>query len=262
MQVTESPLHLIAEKPGIQTITVNRPDGAAILATADGMLCEAQTLIIDSEDMYEICHEELVAVKRKWTELDDREKGLTKPLLNVIEGIRNLFRAPKERLASAEKLRKTAMLDYRESCDRQAADLQRQANEKAAQERHQQQRLAEEAAASARQAHAMGDTSTAVELHEKAEAAQAQASVICAPICQSSAPRLAGGSVSKTWKCELPQNDADKLRLLAFIVANPQYIDLVEVSGSACNAQAKAMKNNLAIPGLRAVAVSSMAVRK
>lgn len=245
-----------------QVITVQRPNGPALLSAADTMLAGATSFVIDSNEMFEIANEELRDVKARHDQLEAQEKSLTAPLTTVIEGIRDLFRAPKARLKQAEGIYKNSLLAYSNKKAEEQREAQRIANEAAAAQRREQEQIARDAAAAALQAQARGDVNAAVELQEQAEAAAATAHVISAPAVQIAAPKIAGLVTRKSWECELPANDEDKLKLLTFIVANPQFLHLVDVSKSACNAQAKALKGNLAIPGLRAVEKSNLAVGK
>lgn len=71
------------------------------------------------------------------------------------------------------------------------------------------------------------------------------------------APKTDGTAVRKIWSAEL----VDKAELVQFIAANPMFLNLVDVNFKAANEMARSLKEQFAIPGLRAACKESEAVR-
>lgn len=248
------------DKP--ETIQVVRPNGALLLADAQTSLAEAIAIVIDSDEMYEVAADDLKAVKAKLKELEEREKSLTSPLTAVITGIRDLFRAPKEKLAGAESAYKRAMLTYTEKKQAEAREAQRRADELARGQREEQQRAAAASEEAAQEAEQKGEFLEATSHRTMAEVHAMAAAVVSAPAVSIAAPKVSGVVVRKVWKSKLPETTEDKIKALTYIIANPQFLHLVDFSKSECDKLAKAMKDNMPVPGIGAVAESSLASGK
>lgn len=236
-----------------EIIKVQRPNKEVMLTDSTKMLDAAKGLVIDSDVMYEIAAEELTSIKRKLVELETKEKGLTGPLLTVVEGIRDLFRSPKQLLQQAEVAIKGAMTKYiadKEAAERKARE---QAEALARQEREAAEARAREEQQRAQELESKGDTQAAAQASERAAAARMEAEVSSAPVVRSApALKVSGVSTRKTWKCALPETDDDKLKALRFIVENPQYLNLVDFSQKTANQLATAQRKGFNIPGFLA----------
>lgn len=154
-------------------------------------------------------------------------------------------------LTEAEAVIKRKMVTYsteQERIRREAEEQARAAALKAEEDR----RLAE-ASALAALATATGDESYAAE----AEA------IIQAPIeapavtVKSTMPVAAGISYRETWAAVV----TSKARLIEFVAANPDYLNLLDVNATAVNALARALKGTMKIPGLQAQATKTVASR-
>ena len=85
----------------------------------------------------------------------------------------------------------------------------------------------------------------------------ATAQVMTAPVAAPSVAKVSGISTRGVWKAEL----TDKAALVAFIAQNPQFLNLVDVNTSGINQMAKAMKETMNIPGIRAFEERALASR-
>lgn len=235
-----------------KTIQVAAPEGAELLTTADKALEEARAVVIDSQDMAEIANEELVSIKRKAKALDEQRKAIVDPLNLAVKNINALFKPALERLDTAEGIVKTALINWDTEQQRIAALAKAKAEKDAAEARERARRDAADALQQAAEAEDSGDTVAAETFAAMAVAAEQTAELVVAAPAVAAPVRLAGTSIRKTWKARLPENDEQKLALLRFIVANPQYINLVEVSAKECNKIASALKANMKIDGLTA----------
>ncbi len=239
--------------PTEEIVKVQRPDGEALLTTSNTMLASAQALVIDSDEMYEVAAEELGSVKRKLTELQEREKSLVTPLLTVVDGIRELFRRPKQLLEDGEKAIKGAMTKYVNDKEAAAKKARDEAEAQARQKRQEAEEEARKEQQRAQELEAAGQADEAIQAAQRAAAARLVSEVASAPaVSVVAAPKVAGISTRKTWKCALPESQDDKLKALRFIVENPQYLNLVEFSQKTANQLATAQRSGFNVPGLRA----------
>lgn len=221
------------------------PSRDELMKPAEQAFAMARSWAIDSDESYELAGEELRAIKAKAKALEDKRTALTVPLNQVLRGINALFKDPSDRLAEAETVIKRGMIAYQ---DRLAAE----------------RRAAEEAARKAAEAAKPTqieplpfqgvDESAAVAAAEAEAAIMAFASVPVAP-----APLKVTG-VSRV-KVTLKAEVIDKAALIAHIAQAPAYLDLVEINASKLNQLAKALGNNLNLPGVKLVEEKSIAAR-
>ena len=119
---------------------------------------------------------------------------------------------------------------------------------------------AQEAAAKAARAEAEAQRKAEAQALRDAGEEQAAEMVAEAPIVipnvRAEAPvKLEGTHIRTNWEAEV----TDKMELIVFVAANPVFSHLLDVSMKESNKLAKAQKQNMVIPGLRAV--SSETVR-
>ncbi len=259
-----------------ETVAVAVPDGGALAGSAQRTLDGANSMVIDSHEMYQIAGDDLAGIKRRQKELEEQRTGIVKPLNEAVKRINDLFRAPMEFLTQAEGILKRRMLNYTDEQDRlrraEEARLRAEAEERAAAERRrietqrradeerariETERLAKERTA----ALDAGDTVKAAKIEARSEgvqesqeikqdAAVEQISLVAsAPVVpiMTSVPTVKGVSSRGIWKAEV----TDKLALVKFVAANPQYIDLIDPAPKELGAIAKALKDNARIDGVR-----------
>lgn len=131
-----------------------------------------------------------------------------------------------------------------EDGDKEAAQAAFAAIEKADRERAE----AEAAASQARMAQEAAQA--------EADANEMTALVTTAAPVQASA-KVSGISTSKSWKARI----TDKEALIKHIAANPELLDWVEIKMTGINGMAKALKQNMQIPGVEAYPDISVSAR-
>lgn len=274
----------------VKEVTLNMPlpAKADIEKTANAIIASAQ-IKIDSPMMYEIAADELKEIQVKLDNLVEQRMTLTRPLDASKKGIMDLFRDPTERCENAIKALKEAMLAFqREERVRQQAEQKRleeiarkerirleqealarqQELDRKAREAEQlrQQVLAAEqkALAAAAAGDAVAEEKAAAEaLHAQQEQARANAeaqaaqeslfsaqsiaAVVSAPAVISHVPKVHGVSTSAPWTAEV----TDKLALIRFVAANPQYVEFLDVNMVPIRQQAKSLKEHCKIDGVR-----------
>ena len=256
-----------------ETLTIERPNQAALIEETGVVLSNATSLVIDSNDMYEIAASELSAIKKRAKELEAKRVSLTKPLDEVKKGLMDLFRVPLEKLTSAETAIKKAMIAYTDEQERKRREEQARLDAIARQQREALEREAKEKAELAAKAEAaakeeqakiaaIANAETRAKLEaenaEKAEAAKAAAAeaealqlaaaVVTPQVAVQNTAQAAGVSARVNWKAEV----LNKAELIAFIANNQQYANLLDVNQSALNQLARGMRDLMKIPGVKA----------
>lgn len=246
--------------------TIHAPDANQLNTRAQAALKMVESMVIDSQETYDLAADELKAIKTKAKTLEDQRTAITGPINKALKAINDLFRGPTQYLEQAEKIIKTKMLTYSTEQERIAAEERRRAE---AAVRAEQERLAREAAAKEAAAKAEADALIAAGNAEKAAEVQANAAieaaslaataqVMTAPVVEVSVAKVAGISTRSVWKAEC----TDKAALIAFVAANPQFLNLLDVNTSALNQMAKAMKDTMQIPGVRAYEDKTLAASR
>lgn len=263
------------------SVAYDASDAVVLAGKAQRMLTSAQSFVIDSPTMYELAAADLQKVKGLSKDVEEKRTAITGPLNQAVKAVNDLFRAPKEYLASAERALKGAMLTYDREQQRKAEEARREAERVAREER---QRIEAEARETARRAQeeadriakeaadaaAAGDAAKAAELQQQASdtaaagAAQAETiameaeMVTAAPVpVATAAPKVAGLSTRQNWKARL----TDKMALIAFIAQHPEHQHLLDVNQSALNQLAKAQKDAMRLPGVEAYPDAVMSAR-
>ena len=121
---------------------------------------------------------------------------------------------------------------------------------------------AQEAAQAQQRAEAEAQRKLEAQSLKDAGEEEAAAMVEAAPIrtipMKAPAPVRLEGTHSRTnWSFEL----VNKLELIAFVAENPVFSHLLDVSTKECNKLAKAQKENMVIPGIRAVASETVVAK-
>ncbi len=152
-------------------------------------------------------------------------------------------------LAEAESILKRALVAYN-----QAQELARQAEQRRleteARQREEARRL-EEAAALETEGQATGDVELLAAAHDLIERP-----VVVAPILvEKTTPTVRGIVTRETWSARV----TDKMRLLRFVVAHPEYANLVEPNTPALNQLARSLKGAMQVDGVQAYPTQSLA---
>lgn len=263
------------------TVAYDASDAVVLAGKAQRALKNAQSLVIDSLNMYQLASADLMAVKALAKDVESKRTAITGPLNQAVKAVNDLFRAPKEYLESAEIALKGALITYDREQKRKADEIRREAERKAREER---ERIEAEAREAARKAHeeadriaaeaaaaaAAGDATKAAELEQAAistaEAGAVEARsialtaelVTAAPVpLASAAPKVSGLSTRKNWKARC----VDKMALIKFVANNPAFLNLLDVNQSALNQMAKAQKEAMQIGGVEAYPDDVMSAR-
>jgi uncharacterized membrane protein YqiK len=261
-------------------LTIATPDQSALVKDAESLLALASEIVIDSDEMYEIADGELKSVKKRLNGLEDQRKRITGPLDQAKKEIIDLFRAPTELLSKAEVIIKRAMVTYSDEQEKKRRLEEARLAELAKQERARleaqaesaRKAAAEEAEAirkAAEEAAAAGNAEAAAALESEAaftessaetaaEAIVAEADLFQAQVALAPAtPKVAGTSIRETWHFVVE----DKLTLVQFVAANPQFLNLLDVNQSAGNALARSLKKDMRVDGAKAVPKRDVAAR-
>jgi hypothetical protein len=143
-------------------------------------------------------------------------------------------------LAEAEGIIKRGLVAYDAAQEQIRQAEQRRLQDEARQV--EEQRRIEEAAAMESEAKATGDA----QLQAEAEALIA-APVYVAPVqVEKATPVISGISYRTTYSARV----VDKLKLVQFVAANPQFLGLVAADMVALNGQARSLKMAMQIPGV------------
>lgn len=197
----------------------------------------------------------LKKVKAGQKRLEELRTAITGPLNAALKAVNDLFRAPADKLAQAERTIKFEIGRYADEQERIRREEQRKADEAAQRERQKAERAAAEARAKAeaeaaelrRQAEAAtaaGDTAAAAKLEtkagqkieraeDKAQSLEVQAATVVAPVIQREPPKVTGISSREVWKFEIV--DPSKI--------NPQFLMPDE---KKIGAQVRALKGDAA----------------
>ena len=271
----------------------------ALTKRAHSLTLIADRIVVDSPDMFEAASDDLKSVKGLQKKLEEQRDSEVRPLNTKVREINDEYREPKEWLAAAESVLKNKMLTYQSAQERIAAEAQRRADEiaraeqarlraEAAAQQAETNRLAaearqreaervdaerraqqaEEAGDRQAQAAAQAEAATAaqqqaqakaqvIEANDAALTTALEADIITAPAIVSSVRKVAGLSTSTTWKARV-----DNLaQLLHFIADHPECHDWIDVKMTPLNGMAKALKDNMQIPGVMAFESKTMAAR-
>lgn len=211
------------------------------------IVAAAKELKVDSDMMYSEAGEELRTIKSKKNTLEERRKAITQPLDAAKKSVMDLFRAPIESLDEAERIIKQTMLTYSREQERIRAEEARKAEEAAQRERDRIAREAEEARSS-------GDEATAAVLEQTADV------ITSTPVVHRAPPKAAGIGVTKRWSAEVEDREA----FIRFCLTpeGAQYFDTIQIDMKPLNQLAVALKENLKIPGIKAVSTDGISARR
>lgn len=218
------------EAQGMEEVT------AAVLAQAEQFEIVTQEHYVQSADL-------LKQIKSKQKELDDLRRSMTRPLDEAKSRIMDLFRPAGERLLQAEDVLKGAMLGFTREQERLRQEAERVAREAAEKEAEKLRRRAEQARAKGKE--------------EKAEDLEEQAETVPVPIVPSQVPSTSGVAFRTTWRAEV----YDPMALVTAVAEGRAPLALLQPNMVVLNAQARSLKKELNIPGVRAVSDEGVAAR-
>lgn len=265
------------DKQPLVNLQVQRPEDA-MFKGAERALASAKVFVVDCPEVRDLAVQDLTKVKGLQKELETKRKSITQPIDAAKKAVMDLFRAPTDYLEQAEALLKKSIQTYDREEDRKRIAEQARLEEAARQERARLKAEADarEAAAQAEaqamqkqaeQAAAAGDVETAARLNAEAESRveqgvaeattlQQTATLITAPVVTPIA-QTKGVSSRKVWKAEV----SDKLALIQYVAAHPEFIGLLDANMPAINKIALALKKNCPLAGVRVFEDDVLAAR-
>lgn len=227
----------------LMVLTVERPD-EELFNQSKYLIELAQDYKITSPEEAIEATDDLKAVKALAKEINKKRLAITGPINKALKEVNVLFKPAKDWLSEAEKLIKNKLLAFQREQERIARKLQVEADERAREERSK----LEEAAIAAEW---MGETKEAEELREEVEVQEA-------PVVVSIAPKIEGITTRITWKGKV----TDKLLFVKYIAEKRNdLLELIKIDQSALNAQARSLKEELDIPGIKAVPEETIVAR-
>jgi hypothetical protein len=246
---------------------------------AERMLQAARDLTIDGPQMLQVAADELGTVKAKIAALTEERMTLTRPLDQSKKLIMAKYAVPIGYLEQAQSAIEGAVRTYNAEQRRLREEAERKAREAAEAERRRLEaeatrarEKAEAEAAALREraaaAEAEGRAAEAARLAARAEskvetaelradAIEQAAAAIPTAITMPAAPKAAGMSSAFLYSAEC----TSIAELVQFVASNPMYLGLLMVNGPALNAQAKALKDQFAIPGCKLIKTESLRSR-
>lgn len=218
------------EAQGLEEVT------AAVLVEAEQFEIVTQEHYVQSADL-------LKQIKGKMSELDTLRRSITRPLDDAKRQVMDLFRPAEERLSKAEGVLKGAMIGFTREQERLRQEAERVARLAAEKEAEKLRQRAERARAKGKD--------------EKAEDLDEQAETVPVPIVPSQVPAAPGVAFRTTWHAEVHD-----LKALVTACAKGQApLALLQPNMVILNTQARSLKKELRIPGVRAVADEGVAAR-
>lgn len=219
------------EAQGMEEVT------AAVLAQAEQFAIVTQEHYVGSADL-------LKQIKSKQKELDDVRRSMTRPLDDAKSRIMAFFQHPAEQLAAAEGVLKGAMISFTREQERIRLEAEQVAREAAEKEAERLRRQAEKARAKGKD--------------EKAEDLEERAETMPVPIVPSSTPAVSGVAFRTTWHAEV----YDPKALVTACAEGLAPLALLQPNMTVLHQQARSLKKELNIPGVRAVPDEGVAARR
>lgn len=215
-------------------ISVQHPSAQALARHGASALDLVQSFEIVDDATYEIAADELKAIQKRETQLDEQRKAITKPMDEAKKAVMDLFRVPVETLGKAAGILKSKMLTYQQEQQRKANEA-RIAAERAAQE--ERDRLQAEAAKLAAEGKA-GEAAV------KETVAQM---VVSAPVSVSAPQKVSGVKTTTSVDFEV----VDTLALIKHIAQNHDLVALLTVDSVKLRAYVKGIGMACKLPGVR-----------
>jgi len=190
---------------------------------AGKMMDQYKTFTISSPEEYSASGDILKKVKGKLSELDDRQKEITRPMDEAKKAVMALFKKPRTLLENLESKIKDAILDFQDKMEREK--LAKEAELRKAQEAE-----AKRLEAKARKTK---DEEKRKELLESAEATRA-----ITPMVNAEIPKVDGISMAENWTFEVINKD---LIPREYLIPDEKTLGAV----------ARATRGSLQIPGVK-----------
>ncbi|EPS1221639.1 hypothetical protein ACVBR5_000865 [Burkholderia cenocepacia] len=225
-----------------ESITLGAPN-VALIGQSSAQLTIAKAYVIDAPEVAEMAAQDLAKVKELAKTVDAERRKITDPLNEAVKAVNNFFRPATTYLEEAERVLKGGLLTWQQKCEAQAREAQAAAEAAARAERERME-------AEARKLAEEGKT-------EAAEAVRETAQVISAPIVAAPVTKVSGIQSRGTYKARV----TDKMKLIQFVAAHPEFEHLLDANASQLNQLAKAMKEKMKIDGVESYREATIASR-
>ena len=212
----------------------------------------ARSLRITSPEVYTKASMFLKGIKG----LRDEANGIFDPSIKAANDAHKAAIEAKRKvetpLAEAERIIKTEMVRYDDEQERERRRLQREAEE--AERRRIEDDNLNLAVHMEREGKEFGDEGLVQEAHELI--AQPIIPVV-APVIKAT-PIIAGQHFATTWSAQV----TSLLELVKYVAKNPSFIGLLQANQTALNAQARSLKEHMALPGVKPIPTKNVAARR
>jgi colicin import membrane protein len=175
----------------------------------------------------------LKKIKAGQKRLEELRTAITGPLNAALKAVNDLFRAPADKLAAAERSIKAEINRYAEEQERIRREEQRKADEAARKEQEKLQAQAQRAAEK-------GKVEKAAELEQRA-------ATVVAPVIHREPPKVTGISAREVWKAEV----TDLAALVKAIAEGKAPLALVQANTTVVGQQARSLKQDFQVPGVK-----------
>lgn len=206
------------------------------------LMSRATEFVIADDGQYQASGGLLREIKTQQKATETARTDITGPMDEVKKKIMALFRVPSDRLKAAEATLKAAIVAFNQAEHKRLAAEQAERDRLAAVEQKRLEKRAETAAEK-------GDDA-------KAEVLEQAATQVAAPP-PPPPTKAAGVHTVTTWSAEL----TDKMELIKAAAANPTLAPFLEADMTKLNAQARSLKGEMDIPGVRAVPTTGVSAR-
>lgn len=230
----------------VQDLSVLRPfvdDTKIAVLGVEALVAQANNVVVDDQMTFDMANDLLGILKTTEKSLDaerDERYKTVKAMEGYVMGdVRALLKLVKE---SIDKV-KAPMLGWTKEQQRLRDAEQARLDEAARKER---ERLEKQAATASARGH-----------DEKAAVLAATAAVITAPIATSTYVAPKGLSTRKVWKGRV----SNKEQLIADILANPSFLNLIEIPEAGLNRLAAATEGNIPLRGIETYQEETLAKR-
>lgn len=226
-------------------LDLNTPQNKQLATSAKDAFSDANALVVDSQDSYELAVEYIRGIKAVGNKIEEQRKTITAPLDKAKKAAMDFFRPYADACTTAESTLKAKCTTYQLAAqrarDEEAARLRAEAAKESVRlEIASENKLIE------------GDIEAAGELLIASEMVVAQT-----PAPTVVVPKVSGATTRDNWVFELTDLGA----LIKAAAENPAWISLLTVDESAARKLAGQVKDSISVPGLRIYNDKIMSVR-
>ncbi len=203
----------------------------------------AEALTIETAEQLAASSTLLTAIKGRQRDMEQTRQSITRPMDAAKKGVLAVFKPAVDRLASAERTIKNAVLAYHQEQERQRREAQATLDAAAVREREQLTKVADEHSEAGQE--------------DMAEVSREQAERVAAPTVAVPTPPPSGVHTRTTWHAEV----VDLAPLAKACAESGELLHLIEPNMTALNSMARTLKEGFSIPGVKAVAEQGVTAR-